>query len=146
MSIRLEEVTYDIMEAVVALKVRDDQRDLVRDPRQSLNLAAAEQDLRPLAIYAGEELVGFCMYGTDEEDGRISVQSLMIDAAHQGRGYSVQALTALVERVRLERNPALLYADIIDTNTGAQRIFEKCGFVLSGEAQNREQEWVYRYS
>jgi diamine N-acetyltransferase len=88
MAITLAEVTYDIVEQVVALKVREDQKDLVRDPRQSLNIAASEQDLRALAIYADEVLVGFCMYGTDEEDGRISVQSLMIDAAFQGKGYS----------------------------------------------------------
>jgi hypothetical protein len=69
MAITLAEVTYDIVEQVVALKVREDQKDLVRDPRQSLNIAASEQDLRALAIYADEVLVGFCMYGTDEEDG-----------------------------------------------------------------------------
>jgi hypothetical protein len=32
MAITLAEVTYDIVEQVVALKVREDQKDLVRDP------------------------------------------------------------------------------------------------------------------
>jgi diamine N-acetyltransferase len=139
MAITLAEVTYDIVEQVVALKVREDQKDLVRDPRQSLNIAASEQDLRALAIYADEVLVGFCMYGTDEEDGRISVQSLMIDAAFQGKGYSSLALQALIERVREERNPAALYADILKDNGAAERIFSKSGF--SKPARSRTANW-----
>jgi diamine N-acetyltransferase len=89
--------------------------------------------------------VGFCMYGTDEEDGRISVQSLMIDAAFQGKGYSSLALQALIERVREERNPAALYADILKDNGAAERIFSKSGFSKTGEEQNGELEWMYRY-
>ncbi len=145
MAITLSEIGYDIIDQVVALKVRDEQRDLVREPREALALAAGEQDFRPLAIYNDDELVGFCMYGTDEEDGRTSIQSLQIDAEHQGKGYSVLALKALVERIGAERNPAALYADIAPGNTGAAKVFAKAGFVQSGEVNDGEQEWVFRY-
>lgn len=145
MAIKLMDVGYDIFDKIVALKVRDDQKHLVDDNSYALSQAQSEQDLRPLAIYNDDELVGFCMYGTDEEDGYITIYNMMIDAVHQGKGYSTQALKSLLELIRTERNPAAVYAEISQDNKGAKAIFTKAGFKPSGEraGDKSKEEWVY---
>ena len=54
----------------------------------------------PLAIYDGEQLVGFVMYNTSPERDRFFIMRLMVDVAYQGKGYGRAALQILLERFR----------------------------------------------
>ena len=146
MSITLRDVTQEMFDRVIALKVKEEQKDLIHDTRYFLNLSSIEQDLRPLSIYYHDDLVGFCTYSTDDEDGRVWIQSLMIDAAHQGKGYSVKALTALVELIRKERNPPAVFTSIGEKNTAAKAIFQKLNFTRSDEREGEADVWVLKLS
>lgn len=138
----LKDVTADIIEEVAALKVKKEQMGLVNDVKFFLSQSAVDQYLRPLAIYHDDTLVGFCTYGTDDEDGKVWIQGLMIHAAYQGRGYSIRALTALIEIIRKECNPFAVFAGIREKNTVAQRIFRKLGFSPSGEKDDDADLWM----
>jgi len=143
----LKDVTSDIVEQVVTLQVKEEQKNLIdNDIRYYLRQSAVEQDLRPLAIYSDDTLVGFCMYGTDEEDGRVWIQGLMIHATHQGRGYSIQAISELIGIIRKERNPHAVFACIHEENIAARKIFQKLGFVLSAEKDNDADVWILTLS
>ncbi|MGI9256353.1 MAG: GNAT family N-acetyltransferase [Salinispira sp.] len=145
MNIRLTDVTQDIVDKVIALKVKEDQKDLTQDITHFLSQPNVEQDLRPLAIYHAEELVGFCVYGTDDEDGRVWIQTLIISAAHQGKGYSRMALEELINIIRRERNPAAIFACIREKNTAAQALFQKLKFSSTAEKEGDADVWTLSF-
>jgi diamine N-acetyltransferase len=51
-----------------------------------------EDDLYPLGIYNGDEMVGFLLYDYDEELSGWSFSRFMIDIKHQGKGFGSKAL------------------------------------------------------
>ena len=69
----------------------------------SLAEAAIEPTWTPLAIYAGDDLVGFAQFGRDDETGRWWLMRYMIDAQHQGKGYGTAALPVLID-LMIERH------------------------------------------
>src|SRR5436305_9924903 len=94
MEVSLREITAENWRQVCALRVADDQEAFVAPNWQSLLLAAygfpgdlADLVLIPLAIYAGDRLVGLIVYNTSPERDRYFITRLMIDHAAQGRGY-----------------------------------------------------------
>lgn len=74
--IRLEAVTRDNFFDVVALKVAPEQQEFVASNAFSLAESKYFPELKPFAIYAGESLVGFVMYGQDEDTGRVWIVRL----------------------------------------------------------------------
>ena len=44
------------------------------------------------AIYADDKMVGFTMFGLDEDDGKYYLGRLMIDEKHQGKGLQLLLL------------------------------------------------------
>lgn len=86
MQITLREITKNNWRECVDLKVGPGQENFVAPNLFSIAEAKFEPGWTPLAIYAGETLVGFTMYGQDERDGSYWIIRLMVDAAYQGRG------------------------------------------------------------
>ena len=83
--------------AVVELKLHPGQEAFVADNIDSIANASVEPTFVPLAIYAGDELVGFAMYGQHPPDtGTWWVIRLMIDREHQGKGYGRAAMEAVI--------------------------------------------------
>lgn len=54
----------------------------------------------PLALYAGEQLVGFAVYAVDPDDGSYWIMAYMIDRRYQRRGVGYSGMKALI---RLDR-------------------------------------------
>src|SRR4051812_18357178 len=92
MYITFRPVTWQNFSAVVGLTVTPEQVDFVSSNLYSIAEAYLEPTWTPLAIYARDELVGFAMFGRDEESGRWWIMRYMIDAQHQGKGYGTAAL------------------------------------------------------
>ena len=69
MDISFRPVTRENFSAVVELTVRPEQADFVSPNLYSLAEVAIEPSWTPLAIYAGDDLVGFALFGRDDETG-----------------------------------------------------------------------------
>src|SRR5215212_3967979 len=107
MTITLQPITRDNLWAVVELQLHPGQEAFVADNIDSIANASVEPTWVPLAVYAGEAVVGFVMYGQHPPDtGAWWVIRLMIDRAHQGQGYGRAAMEAVIalmaERVGCE--------------------------------------------
>ena len=63
MTVTLRPLTRDNLWAVVELTLHPGQEAFVADNIDSIANASVEPTWVPLAIYAGDELVGFVMYG-----------------------------------------------------------------------------------
>jgi diamine N-acetyltransferase len=99
-SVTLRAVTKDTVRAICRLRVAEEQREYVAENAVSIAEAHFEPRAWFRAIYAGETPVGFVMLSDDPETPEYFLWRLMVDAAHQGRGYGRQAIALLVDYVR----------------------------------------------
>lgn len=93
-------------------------------------------------IYAGDDMVGFALYGPDEDDATLfAIDRLMIAEGHRGKGYGKAALSAILEeaksrgfsRIKLSTNPE---------NEKAIKLYESFGFKATGEMDGDEAVYV----
>jgi diamine N-acetyltransferase len=96
-----------------------------------------ERVWQPLAVFAGDEVVGFVMWAVDPADGSHWLGGLVIDAGRQGRGHGRAAVAALLEGFRADggRQAALSYHP---DNARARALYASLGFRETGERAEDE--------
>jgi len=122
----------------VALEVDEPQLEFVAPVANYLALCAyGDSPWQPLAVRAGEEVVGFVMWGVDPDDQSFWIGGLVIDRRHQRRGYGRAVVAQLLERAASDghRQAALSY-DL--RNTVARSLYASMGFVETGEVDDDE--------
>jgi diamine N-acetyltransferase len=95
-----------------------------------------------MAIYNGEVMVGFTMYGRDPEDGRYWIVRLMIDERYQTNGYAKQAMNQVINQLKQEKDCTNIYVSHKPINKYADALYKKLGFndtgvVVGGEVVKR---------
>ncbi len=132
--ISLQEITAETWEQCVSLKVRSDQEHFIASNVSSLAQSKYEPGLLPLAVYAGETMVGFVMYNEQPfEPGKYFIYRVMVGAAFQGKGYGRAAMRALIERMQALPNCHEIVLSYEPENTVAERLYESLGFRKTGE-------------
>ena len=131
MEITLRPLTEKNYKECFKLKVYDEQSHMVAPNVYSVAESKIYPELSPLTIYSGERMVGFILHGTGE--GRYWLVRLMIDKNHQKKGYGREALRLLVERLKEEAKYESLYLSYTPDNKVAAMMYEKFGFVQTGE-------------
>ena len=143
MSVSLREITPANFKECVNLKVGEAQRTFVAPNVMSIAQSKIYPTVSPMAVYAGEEMVGFAMFGLDEDDGRFYLVRLMIDEKQQGKGYGRAAALAVIEKMRENADCRVLYLSFVPENKGAEALYKSIGFEPTGEID--EGEIVMRY-
>ncbi|MEM6327774.1 MAG: GNAT family N-acetyltransferase [Bacteroidota bacterium] len=93
----------------------------VRTLRQRLGLAGA---LRAMAVFA--------LYDRPVNPGELCMDGLVVHDDARGRGIGTRLLQAVVDLAG-ERGDRSVRLDVIDTNTGARRLYDRFGFEAVGE-------------
>ncbi len=121
--------------AVVKLSVADSQRHFIASNAFSLAQAAYTPNVYPLSIYAGNMLIGFAMYGYDQDfqPPMWGIWRFMIDQRYQKQGYGRQALSSLLQKLAAERGHGTVYISAVPENTVAIALYESAGFRRTGE-------------
>jgi diamine N-acetyltransferase len=138
MNITLRPVTWENFSAVIALTVTAEQADFVAPNVHSIAEAYLEPTWTPLAIYAGDDLVGFTQFGRDDETGRWWLMRYMIDAMYQGKGYGTAALRMVIDLMVERHGCDEIFLDYSLGNDVAARLYARIGFVPTGEVQGGE--------
>ena len=136
--ISLRPVDRDNWRPVVDLHVTPAQQDFVSEVSRYLLLCHYGGNWRPLAVYQGEEVIGFLMWAIDAADESCWLGGILIDRDQQGRGYgraAVRAAIALLAREQGRRHFALSYNP---ANLVAQRLYLSLGFEETGEWEDDE--------
>jgi diamine N-acetyltransferase len=125
--------------SVAALAVTPQQGRFVAAPTHYLALCAYEDVWHPLAVTTPDgTVVGFLMWGIDDEDGSCWLGGILVDAAHQGRGYGRAAVREALS-VLGERTSAPSFALSYDPdNSVARGLYASLGFVETGEVDDEE--------
>jgi len=138
--ITLKSINAANWQACANLQVRENQAEFVPGNLYSIAEAQFYPDAVPLALYdEQEQLVGFVMYGVDTSNGKWKVFRLMIDRAHQGKGYGRAAMQQVIERLRTRHNCAEILICYRPENTAARRLYASLGFVEQSITQDKIQ-------
>lgn len=131
--IELREITMENFRECIGLTVAENQRDFVASNMYSLAEAKADGVSIPLAVYAGDTMVGFIMYWFDAEHGIGYIDRLMVAAEHQGRGYGRAAMTEVIGRLTKEPRCTTIRTSFEPANAVAEGLYESLGFRRTGE-------------
>jgi diamine N-acetyltransferase len=138
MTVTLRPLTRDNLWAVVDLKLHPGQEAFVADNIDSIANAYVEPTFVPLAVYAGDELVGFAMYGQHPNTGAWWVIRLMIDRAHQGQGYGRAAMEAVIAMIADRVGCEEIVTSFNPANAVALGLYTSLGFQPTGEIEDDE--------
>lgn len=141
--ITLEPVTKDNWRACAALTVRPEQQEFVNAVTHYLCLCHYGQVWQPLAVVRDGEVVGFCMWGTDD-DGSRWIGGVVVDAAHQGQGIGRALMRALMTRLSADPGVPNLALSYVPENKAARALYLSLGFAETGEREDDEivARWV----
>ena len=138
MTVTLRPITWENFRTVLGLTLHPGQEKFITDNAVAIAMAYVEPTFVPLGVYAGDELVGFMMYGQHPKTGAWWVIRLMIDRKHQGKGYGRAAMEALIammaERVGCEE----IVTSFVPANTVAANLYASLGFRPTGEIEDGE--------
>lgn len=142
--ILLKPVDENNFEAVINLKVCEDQQKYVASNVFSIAQSKVLPECIPLAVYEEELLVGFAMYAMDREDKEYCIYRLMIDEKYQSKGYGRATMEALIKHIRADKEHHVIYISFEPENKRAKTLYESLGFVPDGRMI--EDEVVYMLS
>lgn len=141
MAVSFRDIDGENLDCCIELRVREDQP-FVAPNVYSIAQAGVEPGWVTKAIHSDGTMVGFAMYTIDEKLSELYLCRFMIDRDHQGKGYGREALALLrsvaegtpgVTRMRLSTSPE---------NLRGIRIYERFGFVDTGEMEDGEEVFV----
>lgn len=148
MEIRLRDIDAGNWREALRLELNPDQEHFVASNVHSLAEAYVKPELptyRPLAIYDGEQLVGFAMYSCDPPSAkRHYVQRLMIDRRFQGRGYGRAAMLELLKLIRENERCEEISLTVDPDNVGARSLYLSLGFEATGAMLDDQEIFTLR--
>jgi diamine N-acetyltransferase len=133
MNISLREIDKDNFRECVNLKVAAGQEKFVAPNVMSIAQLKIYPSANAFAVYAEDEMVGFVMYGYDEDDGHFYLGRLMIDEKYQGKGYGKAATLEVIERMKQFPECSELFLSFVPENTGAEKLYSSVGFERTGK-------------
>ncbi|MEH7387274.1 GNAT family N-acetyltransferase [Bacillus sp. JJ1521] len=141
----LKMITKENWQDAISLRVREDQVKFVASNAISLAQLNFLENFQAKAIYLGDEMIGFTLYGIDEDDHEYWIYRMMIDQKHQGKGYGKQAIKLVIDDIRniKKDHHQTITLSYEPTNEHAKRVYEKIGFqeidglLIGGEQVSR---------
>lgn len=133
-TISLRNITKDNWEECIDLRVSESQRGFVASNLYSIAQAQFLDNFEALAIYHDETLVGFTLFGLDEDDHNYWIYRMMVDEKFQGNGYGTAALNEIIHRLSDKENCQKIMLGYHPENFGAERLYFSAGFEPAGMA------------
>lgn len=134
----LRDLTLEMFHDCIALRVAPEQERFVASNLYSVAESALRPDTWPLAVFDGDEMVGFVMLSREPETGRMWIMRLMIAAGQQGNGLGRAALDATVALVTERYGIHEIYLGVDGDNHVAMRLYKGYGFEPTGEEEHGE--------
>ena len=138
MDVTLREITMESFFECTKLDVAEDQKGFVASNVFSLAEAKADSVSNPLAIYAGDQMVGFIMYDFEPKEDRGYISRLMVDAQFQGNGCGRAAIGQVIDRLKEIPECREIQTSFAPANSVAERLYAGFGFERTGEVVDGE--------
>ncbi len=130
MMLHLKTITKENWLKAISLRVREDQVKFVASNAVSLAQLNFLTNFHAKGIYHGEEMIGFTLFGIDEDDHEYWIYRMMIDQKHQGKGYGLEAVKLVVDDIKSmkEDRHKTITLSYEPTNEHASYLYKKAGF------------------
>jgi diamine N-acetyltransferase len=136
--VELRTVTEETFRPVIALAVSDEQKGFVATNVYSIAQTTVRPWARVRAVHADGAPVGLTMWGLDPEENAWWIYRLMVDRAHQGKGYGRAALRLVLDSIASERRGEDVFLSTVPHNAVARRLYESLGFRDTGRVEHGE--------
>jgi diamine N-acetyltransferase len=123
--------------------VNEAQREFVAETCYYLALCNYEELWQPLAIYLGEQVIGFMMWAIDTDDRSCWLGGILVDQKHQRKGYGRQAIQKAIKMLS-EQHGYRKFALSYSPDNPVKQLYQKLGFIETDEWE--EDEMVARLS
>ncbi len=127
-SIHLQPITKSNWKECSSLSVADSQTEFVPPNLYSIAESQFYPDAVPLAIYDENQMVGFILYGRDEPTHKWKIFRVMVDAAHQGKGYARAALQQVIAGIAMQPDGHEIIICYHKPNVAARNLYAQLGF------------------
>ncbi|WP_027624645.1 GNAT family N-acetyltransferase [Clostridium lundense] len=130
MDIYLKHITEENLKECINLKIsKEQERYLPHTNEASINEAKVNSQWMPLGIYKDDKMIGFAMYGPDDEETDcIWLIRFMIDEKYQGKGYGRYALQLLLNRIKEQSTLRKIYLSFHPESIVAEKLYLSFGF------------------
>jgi diamine N-acetyltransferase len=137
LKILLSKINRKNFDAVIGLRLRDDQKDVLPSNVFSIAESTLSPLFHPRAICQDEKIVGFAMYqfgeiGDFDEDD-CTIWRFMIDQQHQSTGIGTIALGLVIEEIKSYHRAKLIDIYYHPENLAAKKLYAKFGFRVVGD-------------
>ena len=139
MEVTLVPITAANLRKASLLNVREDQKNFVAANVYSIAQAQFYESWDPRGVYAEDEIVGFVMWGLDDDKSEPEwwIIRLMVDAAYQGKGYGKAATLAAIDELK-SLGATEVFLSFEPTNEYARAFYEHLGFADTGRVEHEE--------
>ncbi len=103
-----------------------------------------EPEWESRVIMDDQRIIGFVFYGFWQEKQAPLFCRYIIDIAEQGKGYGQKALPVIVDEILSKYQSDVVYLTLDAGNKRAIHIYEKFGFMNTGEVYEGEMIYLYR--
>ncbi|CAM3348120.1 GNAT family N-acetyltransferase [Brevibacillus invocatus] len=134
MTLLLKEITSENWEECIQLQPSEDQEHFIASNLYSLAQSKFLPNFETLAVYKDQAMVGFVMFGIDPVDSQYWIYRLMIDSNHQGKGYGIETMKQVIDRIREKPDTTNIMVAYHPENEAAASLYEKLGFKVVGKA------------
>lgn len=115
-------------ESVRKIKLKSGQEKFIETVDECLQDAKNYEGWHPVAIYHGEIIIGFAMYGCFGPNRDTWIDRIMIDEKYQGKGFGRIAMTKLIDIVSKEYEVNSVYLSMFEDNVLAYNLYKSLGF------------------
>lgn len=138
--IHFKGITEENFEEIVAMK-RPEGETFVASNAYSLAQAwlfYKDGDVYPFAIYNDSDVVGFMMLDEDLEERCLVVWRIMFPEEHAGKGYGTESLMRVIQLAKESGKYDFMIIQCDPENQRARHVYEKAGFLDTGEREAGE--------
>ncbi|MDU1414365.1 MAG: GNAT family N-acetyltransferase [Clostridium sp.] len=133
MAIYLKQVTQNNWYDCTELDVYEEQKGIVAPNYNSIIVSLLFNNWYSRCIYNDDKLIGYILYGIEEETNKTMLLRYMIDKEYQGKGLGKEALSKLFDLIRVEYGNIKFYTIYDPENDIAQNLYKTVGFNKTGE-------------
>lgn len=146
---KLVEINEDNWRKIVFLSTNEDGKATIVEKFVASNALSIVQSVYETGwitrgIEVEDKLIGFTMYGLDEETSNYWLCRFMIDHQSQGKGYGRKAIELILNEIKQLDGCESIYLSTEPDNETAIKLYESLGFQKTGKINEGEAEFMLK--
>lgn len=146
---KLVEINEDNWRKIVFLSTNEDGKATIVEKFVASNALSIVQSVYETGwitrgIEVEDKLIGFTMYGLDEETSNYWLCRFMIDHQSQGKGYGRKAIELILNEIKQLDGCESIYLSTEPDNETAIKLYESLGFQKTGKLNEGEAEFMLK--